>query len=291
MTAPPGTPEPGESTEYTVGAVARLLGVPVATLRSWNQRYGIGPRHHLPGRHRYYSVADLSVARRMTELIRAGATPASAAQAALIVLEPAPAPGEFGPLLAAAERMDVAALVRLISGHLAHHGVCDTWNRLCRPTFEAIVDRQDAGGGYIDVEHLLSWAVLTGLYRGVPALVGPGREPRVLLACTAGERHTLPLEVLRAALAERRCAALPLGADLPAEALSDALDRQTTANVVVLWSQTAATATAESVRVAESHGVAVLRAGPGWTAAEYAGGGRYLGSLEKALAVILDVIR
>lgn len=291
MTSPPDTPEPSEPTEYTVGAVARLLGVPVATLRSWNQRYGIGPRHHLPGRRRYYSVADLSVARRMTELIRAGATPASAAQAALIVLEPAPAVGEVGPLLAAAERMDIAALVSLISGHLAHHGVCDTWNRLCRPAFEVIVDRQDAGGGYIDVEHLLSWAVTTALYRGVPALVGPGRRPRVLLACTAGEQHTLPLEVLRAALAEHHCAALPLGANLPADALSDALDRQHIAEIVVLWSQTAATATAESVGVARSHGAAVLRAGPGWPAAEYSGDGRYLSSLEEALAVILDALR
>ncbi|WP_458689784.1 MerR family transcriptional regulator [Nocardia tengchongensis] len=291
MTPLPDTPDPDEVTEYTVGAVAGLLGVPVATLRSWNQRYGVGPRHHLPGRRRYYSAADLAVARRMAELIRAGATPASAARAALIVLEPAPEPGQVGPLLEAAERMDVAALVSLISGHLAHYGVCDTWNRLCRAVFEVIVDRQDAGRGYIDVEHLLSWAVTTSLYRGVPALVRPGREPRVLLACTAGEQHVLPLEVLRAALAERRCAALPLGACLPASALADALARRAAPGIVVLWSQTPRTATPESVRVAESHGAMVLLAGPGWPSAEFANGGRHLGSLEEALAVILDAAR
>jgi DNA-binding transcriptional MerR regulator len=37
----------------TAGAVARLLGVPASTLRSWHRRYGIGPTGHHAGRHRH----------------------------------------------------------------------------------------------------------------------------------------------------------------------------------------------------------------------------------------------
>ncbi|MTE15221.1 MerR family transcriptional regulator [Nocardia aurantiaca] len=285
----PDEHDPQVVTEYTVGAVARLLGVPVATLRSWNRRYGIGPRHHVPGRHRYYTRGDLTVVIRMMELVRAGATPASAAQAARIVLEPAPVLGDFGAVLDAAERMDVPALVALVSGHLTHHGVCDTWNRVCRPAFEVVVERQAAGQGYIDVEHLLSWAVTTSLYRSVPVLVGPERELRVLLACTEGEQHTLPLEVLRAALAERRCPALLLGANLPAGALADALQRRTRRCAVVLWAQAARTATLEPIAAAEHHGAAVMLAGPGWQQTEYTCGRSHLGSLAEALTKISAV--
>ncbi|AYF79240.1 MerR family transcriptional regulator [Nocardia yunnanensis] len=276
--------DPAALTEYTVGAVARLLDVPVATLRSWNLRYGIGPRQHRPGRTRYYTRGDLEVVLRMAALIRAGATPASAARAARVLLEPAPAPGDVGPLLAAAERMDVATLTGLVSAHLAHHGVCDTWNRLCRPAFERIVERQDAGEGYIDVEHLLSWAVATSLHRGLPPLTA--REPRVLLACVEGEQHSLPLEVLRAALAEHRCAALLLGANLPMSALADALARRPRGCVVVLWAQRATTARVDQLEMAEGLGATVMPAGPGWPDIEAVGGRTQLSSLEDAVAVL-----
>ncbi|MCW2557888.1 MAG: hypothetical protein JWP55_1852 [Mycobacterium sp.] len=41
-----------DSPRYAVRAVAERVGVPTATLRSWNQRYGIGPADHDRGRHR-----------------------------------------------------------------------------------------------------------------------------------------------------------------------------------------------------------------------------------------------
>ncbi|WP_280429513.1 MerR family transcriptional regulator [Nocardia brasiliensis] len=68
--------------EYTVGQAARMVGIPVATLRSWTQRYGLGPSLHRPGRHRHYSQTDLAVITRMVGLVRAGASPGNAARAA-----------------------------------------------------------------------------------------------------------------------------------------------------------------------------------------------------------------
>src|SRR5690606_41536870 len=66
---------------YTVRAVADRLGIPTATLRSWNRRYSIGPTQHRPGRHRLYSAADIAVLEQMLTLIRAGSSPAGAAAA------------------------------------------------------------------------------------------------------------------------------------------------------------------------------------------------------------------
>jgi len=64
-----------DSARYTVRSVAERVGVPIATLRSWNQRYGIGPPHHNPGRHRLYSETDIAVVQQMHQLIGEGASP------------------------------------------------------------------------------------------------------------------------------------------------------------------------------------------------------------------------
>jgi DNA-binding transcriptional MerR regulator len=63
----------------TAGAVARRLGVAVTTLRTWHQRYGLGPSHHVPGQHRRYTPEDLERLQVMRRLTVQGVTPAEAA--------------------------------------------------------------------------------------------------------------------------------------------------------------------------------------------------------------------
>ena len=79
---------------FSVGAVARRLGVAPATLRTWNRRYGIGARELSPGRHRRYTAEDIIRLEHMQRLILRGAAPADAARAAMmapVALFPAPA--------------------------------------------------------------------------------------------------------------------------------------------------------------------------------------------------------
>ncbi|MFF9839397.1 MerR family transcriptional regulator [Streptomyces sp. NPDC013740] len=66
----------------TTGAVARRLGVSPTTVRSWDQRYGIGPAVRADGRHRRWSPADIAVLDEMCRLTAAGVPPAEAARAA-----------------------------------------------------------------------------------------------------------------------------------------------------------------------------------------------------------------
>jgi MerR family transcriptional regulator, light-induced transcriptional regulator len=248
--------------EYTVRAVAARLGIPTATLRSWNRRYGIGPQHHRSGHHRHYTEADIAVAARMLELVRAGASPASAARAATGLRTRVPTPGDTGPLLAAAFGLDTAEVLSILEAHLSHHGVVETWDRLCRNAFADIVARQAGGLGCIDVEHLLSWAIATSLHRTAPPL--PATAQPVILACTSGETHSLPLEALRAALAERGTGAHMLGAALPTAALKDALARHARPVTVVLWAQRSDTARVSAIRAALDGHARVVAAGPGW---------------------------
>ena len=51
----------------TAGAVARRLGVAVTTLRTWHQRYDLGPSAHEPGKHRRYTEEDVA---RTMDLVR-----------------------------------------------------------------------------------------------------------------------------------------------------------------------------------------------------------------------------
>lgn len=51
--ANPGNPE------LTVSAVARLIAVAPATLRTWDRRYGLGPSLHKSGTHRRYGHEDV----------------------------------------------------------------------------------------------------------------------------------------------------------------------------------------------------------------------------------------
>ncbi|WP_067834491.1 MerR family transcriptional regulator [Nocardia lijiangensis] len=246
---------------YTVRAVADRLGIPTATLRSWNRRYDIGPTRQ-PGKHRLYSESDIAVLEQMLVLIRSGASPAGAA-AAVTGRHAAPARGHWEPLLTAAFVLDTRALSALLTAHLHAYGVIDTWDLLCRPAFAAIVSRQLAGEGCVDVEHLLSWSVTVVLHRYTPPAV-PANAQAAILACTGGETHALPLETLRAALAERGVSAWMLGADVPAAAIADALARTDRRPDVVLWSQQESTALTSAISACAAAGARVFVGGPGW---------------------------
>ncbi|MGW4352268.1 MerR family transcriptional regulator [Nocardia sp. NPDC004582] len=258
--------------------MAERLGIPTATLRSWNRRYGIGPRQDRPGRHRLYDEADIAVLTRMLELIDAGSTPA---HAAAVARGPAPAFADVAALLDTAFTLESGALCDLLEQHLRAHGVVETWDRLCRPAFAAIVDRQLDGEGCVDVEHALSWSLITALHR--TAAAPAARRAPLVLACTSGESHSLPLEVLRAALAERGVSARMLGPDVPTFALVDTLARIPGHATVVLWSQQEATALTSAVRACAAASAQICVGGPGWDTVLLPGSPRRLTGLTDAL--------
>ncbi|TLF94939.1 MerR family transcriptional regulator [Nocardia cyriacigeorgica] len=258
------TPAP-DSPGYPVRVVAERLGIPTATLRSWNQRYGIGPARQ-PGRHRLYSESDIALVEQMLALVRAGASPSSAA-ASIANRRTAPDRGGWEPLLAAAFELDTHAMADLLGAHLETYGVVETWELMCRPAFARIVTRQLGGEGCVDVEHLLSWSITAALHTYTPPTVAARSRRSVVLACTSGETHVLPLEALRAALAERGVRVRMLGANVPTAAIADTLARTDRPPAVVLWSQQESTALISAIRAAESAGARVFVGGPGWESA------------------------
>jgi DNA-binding transcriptional MerR regulator len=254
---------------WTAGAVAGLLGIPASTLRSWHRRYGIGPTGHDAGRHRRYTDTDIAALARMQHLITGGMSTESAAHLTHLhpgELETSPhTPARPAELLTAAFRLDVDTVLSTLGTHLITDGVIATWDELCRPALTELTRRSAPDGldQCIDVEHLLSWAITTTLHRAAAPPVLPG--PPVLLACADREHHTLPLEALRATLAQHAVPTRTLGAAAPTTALHYALHRAAQPPVaLVLWAHTTDTADPDALRSLADTGITMIAAGPGW---------------------------
>jgi DNA-binding transcriptional MerR regulator len=270
-----------------VAAVARRLGVAPATLRTWDRRYGIGPRAHTTGRHRRYAPDDIARLELMQQELLRGATPAEAAHYALHTSAPAYADVEVvaprEPLLRevstrsaqvlglsrAAMAMDAVAIHQLVADSIGRLGAVAVWDDVLRPVLSALASRWAHSGECVEVEHLVHECTLAAVIGATPVVAAP-RNPRpVLLCCTPEERYSLPLQVLRAALAKDGIGTQMLGAALPAGALAAAV-RRTGPAAVVLWAQLPQHAEAgvfERVPRTRQR-VRLFACGPGWFTTE-----------------------
>ncbi|MBA2896797.1 MerR family transcriptional regulator [Nonomuraea soli] len=292
--------EPG----YGIGAVSRLLGVPAATLRTWNLRYGIGPSRRSEGGHRRYDQNDLRRLAEMNRLINAGLPAAEAARAALELrtLPPPPkqpqkppsepiadvAPSSPVPTVAmlarAAARLDSRALDPALDAAFTRHGVAWTWEHLVRPVFAAIVSRQVQTGTGVEIEHLFSDRVVAALH---PLIERRGDSRPVLLACAEDEQHSLPLYALAAVLAsESGVDTRVLGARTPYSALADAM-RAVRPPVLFVWSQLEATGDPAPLAALPSlrPPCTIIAGGPGWWPEQ-----RRVASLGEAVAAVIQAL-
>ena len=70
--------ESGGRPIYSIGAVAAMLGVETATLRTWEERYGVVVPTRSGGAQRIYSRDELEQLRFVVDKVNAGSTPADA---------------------------------------------------------------------------------------------------------------------------------------------------------------------------------------------------------------------
>jgi MerR family transcriptional regulator, light-induced transcriptional regulator len=293
----------------SVAAVARMLGVAPATLRTWDRRYGIGPSARAPGRHRRYSPEDLARLETMRHALVRGVGPAEAARYAMATAGGSPAdsyrPRAGGTMLRlpgasryarglgrAALALDFPAARTVLAEAIAVLGVVAAWDEVARPVLAAVAQRWAASGAGVEIEHLLSQSV-TAVFcaHDVARDVEPdGRS--VLLAGMPHEQHVLPLLVLGAALGDRGVPVRPMGTDLPGAALVAAV-RRTAPAAVVLWSQVPATADLallDALPVTRPR-VRTFVAGPGWASADLPGRVQQLASLVEAVDALVAVAR
>ncbi|MET7395492.1 MerR family transcriptional regulator [Dactylosporangium sp. NPDC005572] len=278
---------------YSAGAVARRLGVAVTTLRTWHQRYGMGPSLHEPGHHRRYTEQDIERLQAMQRLIFEGVAPSEAARwANQLPLTPLPSAAEIDAdslvrgLLRAAMRLDAPAVRQRVTHSVQDLGVVAAWDAVLAPVLVGVGERYAATGAYVEVEHLLSGCI--------SAVLGAVPRPSVdvpvetLLACADEEQHSLPIEALAAALASRGVPARVLGARVPPAALIAAV-RRTGPAAVLVWSHlpsTADPAQLSAVLAERARPVVLAAGGRGWDDSALPEGVLRPGTLTDALVIL-----
>jgi DNA-binding transcriptional MerR regulator len=219
-----------DSPRYRIRAVAERTGIPTATLRAWERRYGVPEPARSDARYRLYSERDLSRVRRMASLCAGGLRPAEAARTVRTQSMPPPAaiPIENDDgrdrIIAAIRALDVDALrnaleVALTAGNAAH-----AYDTVIAPALRRIGELWQSGELSVANEHAASHIVRDLLSTLLRLATPPAPGPTVVLACYDEEQHELGLLGFALHVASWGYRPLFLGARVPPCALHKAIE-------------------------------------------------------------------
>lgn len=221
-------------TMYTIKRAAELTGIPEASLRAWERRYGVVTPHRSGSGYRLYDDESIAALSTMRRLVDDGWSPAAAADAVLGgTAPPAPAPIDDGAadggthptrpaadtytdqFLSATARMDIVGIDESLDAAFAlgsFEHVVDSW---LFPALTAV--GQGWVRGEIDIagEHAASHAVHRRLSAAFDAAGSRSRGPAVVVGLPSGSQHELGALAFATALRRNGHNVLYLGANVP----------------------------------------------------------------------------
>ena len=208
---------------FPIRVIAELTGVPAATLRAWERRYGLlKPRRTAKG-HRLYDNEDLETVRRVTRLLDRNHTISKAVR--LVVdggteeAEPSKAESPWATLrkrfLRAVEAFDDNRLDALYTEALSVYPVDVVTVNLLRPLLEELGERWHSRERGIAEEHFFSAYLRNKVGARMHHAPGSTRGRRLLMACLPAEQHELGILLFALSVMARGYRVLYLGPDLP----------------------------------------------------------------------------
>ena len=205
---------------YTVKQAAQLTGIPQATLRMWERRYGIVEPRRSESGYRLYSDSQLRRLREMAAQVRAGVPASLAARALLAAAETWPqrqhAVTDEDDLVAAAATLDPILLDEVITRAFARtdfETLADEW---IRPQIVALGEAWESERLTVAQEHFASAGIMRAIgavFDEAPATDGSA----VLVGLLEGERHEIVLYAFATCLRRRGVNVVYLGADVPSD--------------------------------------------------------------------------
>jgi len=248
---------------YNIGVVARMTGIPVATLRVWERRYGFPVAERTPGRHRIFSDREIARLRWVKERIDAGMQTGQAIRALehrerqqadqenttkgpgrdAVAPELLGSDPTSGPALESLQTRFTQALLthelpaaeRLLGDALAVFSVEDILLGIIRPAMVTIGEGWAKGKVSVASEHLASQFVRQRLLAWLAS--GSGNTRRVaptVLATAPDDWHELSLLMIGILLQRRRWPTHYLGAAVPLPDLADFVRHVEPAAVVLV---------------------------------------------------------
>ncbi len=217
---------------YRINVAAALSGVPPATLRAWERRYGVPVPRRTTSAYRLYTADDVGLITRMREMVDAGMAPAQAASAVLASGTSMPLAddrGETGALelardrlLSATQRYDGRALDEELMRLSLLLDAQTFYSKVVSPLLVEVGKRWEDGVLSIAQEHLLSEKLELALRASLRALERVD-GPHVLLGALDGDTHVLGLIGAALRFAGSGAKVTLLGATTPPSAISDAV--------------------------------------------------------------------
>lgn len=219
---------------YNIGVVARMTGIPVATLRVWERRYSFPESERTAGGHRLYSEKELLRLRWVKATIDEGMQTSQAIRALrnrerqgrIPELAPAiqaPAPRTDGKTLdeferrltTALEQHDLTAAEQVLGEVLAVYPMENLILDVIRPSLVHIGEDWVQGRINVATEHLASQFLRQRLTMWM--VTGPPAHPvrPIVLACAPDEWHEVGLLMLGVLLRRRRWPVAYLGQSVP----------------------------------------------------------------------------
>jgi DNA-binding transcriptional MerR regulator len=202
-----------------IGEVARITGIPPATLRVWERRYGVLRPERTPGGHRVYSAADVARVRALLMRIEGGVSVSAAARAVLDGRADTDAEGLADAMSKqawqAVEAFDAAALRRAVAVVGQGIGVAAALDLLVVPILHRLGDEWRRSDVNVAREHFASTVLRSVLLQHLPGRSGAAPLPMCVLFCPEGELHDLGVVMAAATMAEAGWQPIVLGAHTP----------------------------------------------------------------------------
>ncbi len=224
----------GVSPRYRIQAVAERTGVPTATLRAWERRYGVPEPARSVTRYRLYTDDDVALIRRMAALCATGVRPAEAAvtlrtergRGMPTTSEGATLPqdGLVDRIVHGFLRMDLDGIRASLDLALSSSTPMRTYDGVVAPALRKVGDLWKKGALSIAQEHAGSNVVRDVLGALLRHSTPPPPAPFVLLACFDQEQHDIGLLGLGLHLTSWGYRVLFLGARVPPKAIRDAIE-------------------------------------------------------------------
>ncbi len=216
---------------YNTKLVVGETGVPADTFRAWERRYGLPRPQRGEGGQRLYSDRDIAIIRWLRDRTNEGLTISQAV--ALLESEAETSPPRDQPrsteLLAAdlrqaLLRFDAPSADSVLSEAFALYPLDTVCVNIIQQVMVDIGDMWHAGTASIAQEHFASQFLRRKLLALLNIYDVPDGRATVVAACAAGEHHDLGLLLLSLFLIRRNYRVVFLGADVPPEALQQAVD-------------------------------------------------------------------
>lgn len=218
--------------KYRIQTVAEMTGIPAATLRAWERRYGLPIPARTASSYRLYSDGDIEMIRRVREMCDGGMSPSEATRLVLdeqtkeldsAAMATPLAEDAFGPIraaiIAAIELLDARRLERELDRATALGTATTIVDQVLRPVMVGVGDAWHSGTMSVAQEHLATESV-TSVARRLLTLVQPEGDARMaVLGAFADDEHAFPLLALGIHAAAWGWRVVMLGARTPPSAI------------------------------------------------------------------------